>query len=242
MVAATPRRGIDRVVARLAEVGARLRRDRLLHPDGAVFEATFTVLAGPPTGAPLLDRPGPRRALVRLSKATSTPRAWPDVLGLAVRVFDDEGQLDLALSTTGQAVVLRHLLVPRRNFATATFGSLLPYRVGDSTCVLAAVGRGPHPGLPARMATLPGAVAARPLTMEVLLAPVTGPWRQVALLELGEPSREDPRFDVVGNTVRGIAPAGWLNRLRDPIYRGSRRGAPHPANGGAPGSITDARG
>lgn len=118
-------------IASVASWGAAIRRSRLLHPAGAAFEATFTVTPTTSYGVPLLDEPRTYRAVARLSKATSTPRDWPDVLGLAWRVEDAGGPgapLDIALSTTGRAVLLRHVLMPRRDFARATFTSLPPYR------------------------------------------------------------------------------------------------------------------
>jgi hypothetical protein len=222
---------VDRVgrgVAALARWGAARRGKRLLHPAGATFEATLTVREGLSYGVPLLDEPGEYRALVRLSKATATPAGWLDVLGLAVRVLDAGGPgapLDVALSSTGRAVVLRHLLVPRRDFATTTFTSLLPYRVGGRNRYVAAVPAGIRPGVVTDLASVPAAVAARRFVWSVLVADLTGPWQPVATLEVGRQSDEDPRFNVVDHVVPGFAPAGWLNRLRGPAYRGSQRGA-----------------
>lgn len=217
------RRGLTRAVAGLAGIGATLRGARLFHPRGAVFHGTFTVLGGE-HGAPLLDRPAEHPALVRLSKAGSTPADWPDVLGLAIRVYCQAGPLDLALATTGGAVGLRHLLVPRRDFAGAMFTSLLPYRVGDEQRMIAATPTGARAGVGADLAALRAAVAERPLTFTVMLAEVRGPWRPVAELSVREPTDADPSFDVDANTVEGIRPAGWLNALRGPAYRASQRG------------------
>lgn len=214
-------------IARVARWGAALRRKRLLHPGGATFEGTFTVTPRAAHGVPLLDEPGEYRAVVRLSKATSTPRGWPDVLGLAWRVVDAGGPgmpLDVALSSTGRAVLVRHVLVPRRDFAAATFTSLLPYRVGARNRYVAAIPDDTRPGIPADVAALPAAVAARPFVLSVMVADLTGPWHPVATLRVDRPSDEDPSFDVIANTLAGLAPTGWLNRLRGPAYRGSQAG------------------
>ena len=217
---------LDNGIASVTRWGAAVRRSRLLHPAGAAFEATFTVTPTMSFGVPLLDEPGAYRAVARLSKATSTPRDWPDVLGLAWRVMDAGGPgapLDIALSTTGRAVLLRHILVPRRDFAGATFTSLLPYRVGGRNRYVAAV---PHtqPGIPADTASLAARVHARPFVLSVMVADLTGPWCPVAGLRIDRSSEEDPAFDVVVNSLSGFAPAGWVNRLRGPAYRGSQRG------------------
>ncbi len=218
---------LDNGIASVARWGAAVRRKRLLHPAGAAFEATFTVTPTMSFGVPLLDEPGTYRAVARLSKATSTPRDWPDVLGLAWRVMDAGGPgtcLDIALSTTGRAVLLRHLLVPRRDFAKATFTSLLPYRIGGRNRYLAAV---PDTllGVPADTASLATRLHARPFVLTVMVADLTGPWRPVAGLRIDRVSDEDPAFDVVVNSLPGFAPAGWINRLRGPAYRGSQRGS-----------------
>jgi hypothetical protein len=227
-------RAVDRGVATVARWGAALRGKRLLHPAGATFAGTFTVTPRTSYGVPLLDEPGEYRALVRLSKATSTPPGWPDVLGLAWRVVDAGGPgvpLDIALSSTGRAVLARHLLIPRRDFAAATYTSLLPYRVGDKNRYLAAIPEQARPSIAVDTASLPVAVAARPFVLSVMVADLTGPWRPVATLRLEQPSDEDPSFDVVSNALTGLAPAGWLNRLRGPAYRGSQLGRVAAATG-----------
>lgn len=224
---------LARGVAAAARRGAAARRARLLHPRGVAFDATFTVTPGAACGVSLLDEPGRYRALARLSKATSTPSGWPDVLGLAWRVVDAGGPgvpLDVALSSAGGAVFARHLLRPARDFTATTYSSLLPYRLGDANRYIAAFPERAGPGLPADTESLATAVAARPFELSVMVAGLTGRWRPVAVLRLEQPSDEDPRFDVVANALPDLAPAGWLNRLRGPVYRGSQlgRAAPTP--------------
>ena len=225
---------LDNGIASVTRWGAAFRRGRLLHPAGAAFEARFTVTPTMAFGVPLLDEPRTYRAVARLSKATSTPRDWPDVLGLAWRVVDAGGPgapLDIALSTTGRAVVLRHLLVPRRDFARATFTSLLPYRIGGRNRYVAAV-PDTGPGIPADAASLATRIGTRPFVLSIMVADLTGPWCPVASLRLDRSSEEDPAFDVVVNSLSGFAPAGWVNRLRGPAYRGSQRG--RRGDGGSP--------
>jgi hypothetical protein len=220
------RNAVTRAVTTVVRTGATARRARLLHPHGVVFHATFTVTEPRDHGVPLLDRPGEHPALVRLSKASSTPRALPDVLGLALRIDNAGGDgrsLDLALATTGSRPGLRHLLAPRRDFAVL-YSSLLPYQVGDRRLLVAAVPADASRRVPADLATLPGAV---PLVFRIAVAEPTGPWRPVATLTLTDTHHgTDPRFDVVANALDGFRPHGWLNRLRGPAYRASRRGDP----------------
>ncbi|MFC4855810.1 hypothetical protein [Actinophytocola glycyrrhizae] len=217
---------LARGVAALARLGAAIRRARAFHPRGEVFDAVLTVAEPQSHGVPLLDQPGEHPALVRMSKATSTPGGLPDVLGLAVRIEDAGGEgvpLDLALATTGGSPVLRHLLVPRRDFA-ARYGSLLPYRVGTRRLILAAVAD-PARRIPADLAALTDAVAAEPLAFRIVVAALTGPWQPVATLVLTAPRHdaEDPCFDVTAHALHRFHPHGRLNRLRGPAYRASQR-------------------
>jgi hypothetical protein len=216
------RTGLTRTVTGLVAVGAALRGTRLFHPRGVVFEGVFTVSERHDHGVPLLDEPAEHPALVRLSKATPTPRGLPDVLGLAVRVPDAGGAgvpLDLALATTGSRPGLRHLLTPRRDFAT-TYTSLLPYQVGTEHRLVAAAPTDADRRVPVDLATLPDAV---PLAFRIMLAGLTGPWQPVATLTLTRRGTGDLRFDVVANALDRFRPRGWLNRLRGPAYRASQR-------------------
>lgn len=224
--------GLTRAVTGLVRLGAAVRGARLFHPRGVVCDAVFTVTEAQHHGVPLLDRPGEHPAVVRLSKATSTPRGLPDVLGLAVRIDDAGGEgvpLDLALATTGSRPGLRHLLAPRRDFVT-TYSSLLPYQVGTRRRLVAAVPTGPTRRVPADLAALRAAVTERPLVFQVMLAELTGPWQPVATLTLTGPRPgADPRFDVTAHALRRFRPHGWLNRLRGPAYRASQRVSRDPA-------------
>ncbi|WP_434449254.1 hypothetical protein [Lentzea sp. E54] len=219
--------GLARAVAKLVGLGATMRGNRLFHPRGVVFRAAFTVTETQRHGVPLLDEPGDHSALVRLSKATSTPCGLPDVLGLAIRIDDAGGEgipLDLALATTGSRPGLRHLLTPRADFAT-TYTSLLPYLVGARRRLVAAVCADPARHIGADLAELPGAVAAAPLDFRIMVAELTGPWQQVATLRVTGPCLDDhdPRFDVTTHRLDRFQPHGWLNQLRGPAYRASQR-------------------
>lgn len=217
-----------RAVDKVAALGSAVRRARVVHPRGEVFRAVVATTGEHRHGAALLDTPGEHAALVRLSKAVSTPAGLPDILGLAIRVHGagaDGGPLDLALATTGTAPGLRHLLVPRRDFCAA-YTSLLPYSVGGRRRMLAATPADPARGIPADPAALVTAVTGEPLAFHLLVAGFTGPWLPAATLTLTgpDPHGADPAFDVVRNALDDLRPAGWLNRLRGPAYRGSQRG------------------
>jgi hypothetical protein len=214
--------GLVRGITAAVRTGARLRGARLFHPRGAVFDATFTVTEPGRWGVPLLDQAGEHPALVRLSKGISTPRGLPDVLGLAVRIDVAGRPLDLALATTGSRVGVRHLPVPRRDFATI-YTSVLPYQVGSHRRLLAMAPTDPARRIPAELSTLPDAVTAEPLTFRLMLATPTGPWRPAAALTVTRPRHDDPSFDVTAHVLDALHPRGWLHQLRGPTYRASQR-------------------
>lgn len=191
-----------------AAAGARLRGARLMHPAGRAFKATVEAapFRGLRTGARLLDRPARRRVLVRLSKSIPTPRGWPDVLGLAIRW----GGFDLLLSSSSRRPLLRHLFLPRRRVG-GFYSSLAAYRTPRHGRLFLGAQLDPD----GRTATI--AAATR-----------FGRWRPVARLRLGRrlSRRRSTRlaFDPIGNTSPDLRPVGLVQRLRGPVYRGSRAG------------------
>jgi hypothetical protein len=191
-----------------AAAGARLRGARLMHPVGRAFAGTVEAPAGGRlrTGARLLDGPGRHRVTVRLSKATATPPGWPDVFGLAIRWCG----FDLLLSSSQHRPLLRHLFLPRRRSA-GFYSSLAAYRTPRFRRLFLGARLDPD----GRTATI--AAATR-----------FGRWRPVARLHLGRglSRRRSARlaFNPIRNTPPDLRPVGLVQRLRDPVYRGSQAG------------------
>jgi hypothetical protein len=159
------------------------------------------------TGAPLFDTPGSHRAIVRLSRASGTPRPLPDAFGLAFRVLDRD--VDILLTTSVDAPVLHHLPLPApRGPWSQSSSSLLAYDVGGRTCLIGAI--------PDRSAR----------AFDLALAAPRGRWEPpVARLRLGKQLPDDAALDLdPWNCGEGIRPTGRLQELRRPAYRGSRRG------------------
>jgi hypothetical protein len=191
-----------------AAAGARLRGARLMHPVGRAFKAT---LEAPPggrlrTGSRLLDAPGRHRVTVRVSKATATPPGWPDVFGLAIRWCG----FDLLLSSSQHRPLLRHLFLPRRGQA-GFYSSLAAYRTPRYRRLFLGARLDPD----GRTATI--AAATR-----------FGRWQPIARLQLRRrlSRRHSARlaFNPIRNTPPDLRAVGLLQRLRDPIYRGSQAG------------------
>lgn len=217
------------LLERVFAVVARLRRGRALHPVGASWEATVHPV-GEGRDLPFLaDHPLP--GLVRLSKGGGLPAPVPDVHGLSLRLLDVDGpgrHQDLLLASAGRAVGLRHLLVPTRGVDRCGYSSLAPYRLRGRQVLLGGRLLGGRRDVPLRLDRVATAVADEGVAFELSVATLRGPWRPIAQVELtrrlsAEASRR-LRFDP-WHTVPGLQPAGWLNRLRGPAYRGSRRTA-----------------
>src|SRR5215207_11185336 len=97
--------------------GSVLRRGKIVHPHGLVFDARLTVRGVPaaPRAAQLLSRPAEHRALVRFSRSLGLPRPLPDLLGMSIRVVDAYGDgrhQDLLLVTSADRPVVHHLFLP----------------------------------------------------------------------------------------------------------------------------------
>jgi hypothetical protein len=186
---------------------ARRRRGKPMHPRGTVLDAVLQRTGGPAGWrVPWLAGSGDEAALVRLSRGAGLPTPLPDLLGLAVRIPD--GPVDLLLSTTGTAPLLRQVPVLRRRPAAA-YTSTMGYRTDGGTLRLAAL-----PDRGARRFTL---AAARG----------QGPWRPFGRLVLGDPRGPldpDVRFDAVRNPPHGLVPDGPMARFRAPAYAAARAG------------------
>ncbi|TDC37994.1 phosphodiesterase [Micromonospora sp. KC213] len=216
-------------VAGAAAVLAGWRKARLLHPVGRTFTAEVTIWGTPdrPTGVRLLDDPGRYRATARLSQGVPTPGAWPDVLGLAVRLHRPPGRpFDLLVSSSGAAPVLRHLPLPRRRFA-GTYSTIMPYRVGRRRLWLAALADPDSVDLGRNLGEVAAAARAGAPRLVLATASATGPWRPFGQVTLGDPldARTDAAiaFDPVGNLPPGLRAAGPVAWLREQTYAGSRR-------------------
>jgi hypothetical protein len=193
-----------------------VRRRRIFHPVGTAYDATLTVHGGS-RGAVLLDEPGQRPCIVRLSRGLGLREPRPDILGVAVRVPDAYGpgaHQDLLLATAGAGPVVRSVPYLARSVDDGHYSSVLPHRIGDGYCYLGA-----------RPLT-PGAAGPR---FAVEVAPPLGDWVEVAVVELGTPWDEAGsdalRFNPLF-TGGGIEPVGLLQTLRRRVYAGSQAARP----------------
>jgi hypothetical protein len=211
--------------AAVVRAASLVRGERVIHARGTTLSARLLVPGGAGLGVPLLDVPGQHRCLVRFSRAIGLPERLPDVIGAAVRVLDVHGDgrhQDLLLDSTLSWPAVRRLPLPQHDALGALFSSLTSYEIGGRHWLLGLL---PDPEAPVtrRLADLAGRGDGARLRLAV--ASAHGPWREVAVLELGgavEAGRA-VRFspDVTGG---GLRPAGWLQDLRRSAYRASHVG------------------
>lgn len=206
----------------MAQRVAAARRARALHPRGRAYHATVMTCGGGGYGVDLLDHGAVYPALARLSRGAGLPVGWPDVLGVAVRVWDAGGpgaDLDLLASTVaGTAPVARHVPWPRRR-ARSPYTTIARYgtRLGRRYFAVLPDPDAPplvDPGVPARF--------------RLAVASASGNWWVFERLALTRPAPDGldaaVAFDPVVRTVQGLRPQGWLWRLRAAAYEGSRHG------------------
>jgi len=204
---------------------SKLRRKRGFHPFGVGFSARFTPRGGGGSGAYVFERE--TEVVVRLSRALGLPEWMPEPYGLAIRFPDAHGpdaHQDFLLVTSALPPGGRHALLPARGFSDLPYSTLLPYRLRGKAVLIGARARAPRPGPTLgdlRRRTVGG------LEFELAIAAVTGAWKPVARIALGErlppEQTEHLHFDPT-NTSGGLELVGLLNRLRGPAYSASQEG------------------
>lgn len=188
----------------------RLRSGRPIHAVGSVRHATLTRYGtARPWGVPWLDGTGEHAAVVRSSRGLGLPPGLPDLLGLAVRVDDAAGPVDVLLGSTGIGPLGRRLLLPRRGGGVRASSTIVTYASAAGRVRLAAV--------PEREdAVQPVYVLAAAVGSDV--------WDPFARLEVGgDEGDSDITFDPVLNSPPGLVPDGLLSRVRTPAYVVTRR-------------------
>lgn len=182
-----------------------LRGAKPLHPRGSVVRAHLHLHSRPPELGMALGVPGHREAQVRFSRAIGLPESLPDIQGLAMRVHDPDGPIDVLLASTGRGPLSRYVLTMRRRPEDGAFTSVMPYKGPRGPVLL-----GAEPSHDPRIYVLEWATPQ-------------GPWRTFATLECEQlPSAADDapiRFRPLANAPRGLAAYEWTAQLRRYGYR-----------------------
>ncbi|MGN2638014.1 phosphodiesterase [Nocardia takedensis] len=213
------------LVKSVFDAGARLRNARVFHPRGVLLSGRFHAAADfvPWFGA------GERAVIARLSKGVGTPTGLPDVMGLAFRVLDrDERPWDFALATTGSSTLGRFVITPALGWSGARYGSLLPYRFGDSpaTWIFAEPGAGQPDS--ASLVSMARHLREHPLEFEITARELNSAPRRVGELVLHHAEAHEHRtdfYDPVLNHPDDVElEPRVVARLREFAYQGSRAG------------------
>lgn len=208
-----------------------IRRGRALHKRGVCVGATLIVAwpATRPLGVTLLDRPGQTEVIARLSKGISVPGRLPDVLGLAVRLPDPRGEVDLLMSTCAPAPWL-WLPIPRRGFTAGPYSTVVCYRHPKG--LLRLVARPYGVPVPADPRLLGAALEHGPLDFQIrAVPPGHGGWPVATLRVRTVLPEVDVAFDPILNGHPALRLPGPLRWIRRGTYAGSRR-ARHAARPG----------
>lgn len=218
---------LGRIFQTAFATASKVRGARIFHADGVNLAGTWQ---GAGEFSALLGA-GQRPVAARLSKAVGTPRGWPDVLGLAFRVQDRHNQpWDFALASTGSSQLTRLALDIPAGWSSATYGSLMPYRLAASGPVLW-ISAYPVRGLPADRSLRSLAEHTRTHTMgfELRGHKINGESHDLGTVALtaaeanrqGVPHYYDPmRHHPADVTLR---PA-FVSYVRELAYRGSSTG------------------
>jgi hypothetical protein len=220
---ADPASTAGRLVAVPLGALARLRRNKPMHPRGAVFDAVLERSgAGPGWGVPWLDAAATDDVLVRLSRSAGLPAPFPDVLGLAVRLPGPDEPIDLLLSSTGRGPLLRWVPLPRRD-AAVPYTSIMGYRSDAGIVRIAALPE--VDSAPSEPAELADEVVVHPLVFTLTAARGAKRWRpfgRLTLADVHRPHDPDLRFDAVLHPPPGLRADGPLARFRAPAYARAR--------------------
>ena len=212
---------------------ARLAQNRSIHPVGVAFEARLVVDEPRLRQARVFARRGQRPAFVRFSRGFGLPEPLPEILSIAVKIPDAYGSgrdQDLLLTAAGDRPLLRQTFFWGRSHLDQHYSTVIAYRVGANNLLFGAT-----PVVTARRSgdgdldEIVNTAAAGGLALALRAAPQLGAWRQIAQIEVGD------RLDAAAeraltfsseNAGGGIAPDGFVNRVRGAAYEASHRARP----------------
>lgn len=219
---------VSDLVALPFQWGSALRGKRLFHPVGVLAEGFIERAAPAGEGLPISSC----EVVARVSKASGTPGALPDFIGLAFRVAPPQatGPWDILVVSSGSGMLSRALaLRPALSWSGQTLTTLMPLHyqganwwlrarieseIGGSGLSLDGIRRRlEHDAIDVSLDQACGGADFTPLG-------------RLTLTRVVDPRRApDVSFDPVINTAPGVSlHPRWLADLRARAYRRSRHG------------------
>ncbi len=219
---------VSDIVAVPFEWGSALRGKRFFHPLGVLAEGAVERVAPAGEGLPLPSG----AAVVRVSKATGTPAALPDLIGLAIRVTPPQATTpwDTLLVSAGSGVLSRAVaLRPVTSWTGHAMTTLMPLHYGGRNWWLRGRMVTDIGGAGLSLAGIRNAIARGGIEVELDQARGSGeftPLGRLTMTRVLDAERgEDVSFDPVLNTAPGLRlHPWWLAGLRAHAYQRSRRG------------------
>lgn len=209
--------------------GSAIRGKRFFHPIGVLAEGYIERVAPPAQGLPIASS----EIVARVSKATGTPGALPDFIGLAVRLPTPQPAdkpWDILLVSSGSGVLSRAVaLRPATSWNGQTLTTLMPLHYQGNNWWLRARTSSEIGGSGLSLDSVRSKLERS--NIEVTLDQACGsghftPLARITLTTALDPERDhDVSFDPVLNTAPGLSlHPRWLADLRARAYQHSREG------------------
>lgn len=242
--------------AAVFKVIKNVRPVRPIHPRGlglvgeltrhGMEDRAVTGMPGARSGISWLDTAGTDQVLARFSRSVGLPAAFPDILGLALRIgagagagaeAEAEGMegrqpADILFASTGWGFPARFLLLPKIDVGTARFTTLMPYKGAVGPVLLGLRTLSLPPAATGRAETggdFKDALGTGEWVLALSFATPTRRWIHAGTLRLrAAPGPEDlpTRFDPLEHPLPGAGTYPWTRRLREYSYRVARGPAP----------------
>lgn len=218
---------VSDLVALPFQWGSAIRGKRLFHPLGVLAEGFIERSAPSGEGLPIPSS----ETVARVSKASGTPGALPDFIGLAFRVTtspDARTPWDILVVSSGSGVLSRALaLRPALSWSGQTLTTLMPLHYQGSNWWLRARILTEIDGLGLSLDSVRNQLDGGKIEVSLDQARGSGDFTPLGRLTLTRliDSAEDVSFDPVVNTAPGLSlHPRWLADLRARAYQRSRHG------------------
>jgi hypothetical protein len=209
--------------------GSAIRGKRFFHPIGVLAEGVVERIAPADQGLPVASS----QIVARVSKATGTPGALPDFIGLAFRLPPPEPldkPWDILLVSSGSGVLSRALaLRPATSWSGQTLTTLMPLHYQNNNWWLRARTSSEIGGTGLSLDSVRAKLERSNIELALDQACGRGAFTSLARMTLTteiDPERDhDVSFDPVLNTAPGLSlRPRWLADLRARAYQHSRDG------------------